>query len=47
MLSTKFMLSNVLTCLGRKVFCMFIVNIILTFELFNHLFESVLLKGPC
>ena len=31
MLSTKFMLSNVLTCLGRKVFCMLIVNIILTF----------------
>ena len=31
MLSTMFMLSNVLTCSGRKVFCMFIVNIILTF----------------
>ena len=37
MLSAKFMLSNVLTCLGLKLFCMFIANIIVSFLIFNPL----------
>ena len=46
MISTKFMLSNALTCLGLKVFYMFIANIIVSFFflIFNPLFESCLFE---
>ena len=43
-ISTKFMPSDVLTCLGQKAFFMFITYKIVSFLIFNHLFKSCLFK---